>query len=167
MTHTELKTGMKIIGITLIAFTVTVATHEGEFWPFSIYPMFSQAGNPWTRAMVVDVTDWNDKEIWKLHSLNDRTASAIPLRRYGVDQIDFSNFVSKTDHWTEFRKNALLTMFGSEFPDESRWMITKVHGKLVDKDSVIVEIQPFLLLSNGEVLKNPLLDDSHYNSGKD
>ena len=44
-------------------------SHEGEFWPFSIYPMFSQAGNPWTRAMVLDVTTTPDAELWEKQSL--------------------------------------------------------------------------------------------------
>tara|TARA_R100001143_G_scaffold63545_1_gene71662 strand:- start:77222 stop:77725 length:504 start_codon:yes stop_codon:yes gene_type:complete len=162
MKHAELKSGMKIIGIILLVFAGTVATHEGEFWPFSIYPMFSQAGNPWTRAMVLDVTYHDSEEIWEIHSLNERSAAVISLRNLGVDQIDFSNFVSKTEHWSESRKNALSTMFSNDFPDGSRWMIVKVRGELVQEDSVIVQIQPLLLLSDGEVMSNPLLDNSHY-----
>lgn len=162
MKHADLKSGMKIIGVIFLVFVVTVATHEGEFWPFSIYPMFSQAGNPWTRAMVLDVTNHENEEIWKLHSLNERTAAAISLRKLGVDQIDFSNFVSKTDQWSETRKNALFSMFGNELPEESRWMIVKVRGEFVQEDSVAVQIQPLLLMSDGEVMTNPLLDNSHY-----
>lgn len=167
MKRNDLKAGMKIIGATLLVFAITVASHEGEFWPFSIYPMFSQAGNPWTRAMVLDVTDYDAAEIWKLHTLSERSSPTVSVRKYGVDQIDFSNFVSKTDNWSETRKNALLAMFGSEFPEERRWMITKVRGELVGKDSVIVQIQPFLLLTKNEVLQNPLLDNSYYVLGED
>lgn len=153
---------MKIIGITFLIFALTVATHEGEFWPFSIYPMFSQAGNPWTRAMVLDVSDLEDENFWNLHSLNERSSESVSLRNLGVDQIDFSNFVSKTDHWSENRKNALLTMIAGDKPGKSKWMVVKVHGELVDDDSVSVNIQPFLLLADGEVIRNPLLDESHY-----
>lgn len=32
-----------------------LATNLGEFWPFSIYPMFSKAGGAWTRAVVLEV----------------------------------------------------------------------------------------------------------------
>lgn len=167
MKQTDLKSGMKIIGVTLFVLLITVATHKGEFWPFSIFPMFSQAGNPWTRAMVLDVTDLDDEEIWKLHTLSERSAAAVSLKNFGVDQIDFSNFVSKTDHWSESRKNSLLTMFGNELPEKSRFMIAKVHGIFVQEDSVVVQIQPFLLLSNGEVIRNPLLDKSYYHTRKE
>jgi hypothetical protein len=167
MKNVDLKSGMKIIGVTFLIFAVTVATHEGEFWPFSIYPMFSQAGNPWTRAMVLDVTDFDEDEFWHQHSLSDRYAPPISMRTYGVDQIDFSNFVSKTENWTETRRNALITMFGSDYPDDRQWMVAKVRGELVHKDSVTVQIQPFLLLKRDEVLMNPLLDHSDYFSGEE
>lgn len=148
-------------------FAVTVATHEGEFWPFSIYPMFSQAGNPWTRAMVLDVSHLDDEEIWKKHSLEERYAPPVSLRNQGVDQIDFSNFVSKTENWTDTRKDALISMFGSYRTDHRKWMVTKVRGEMVGKDSVAVEIQPFLLLKKDEVLLNPLLDHSDYFRGEE
>ena len=32
-----------------------LATNLGEFWPFSIYPMFSKAGGEWTRAVVLEI----------------------------------------------------------------------------------------------------------------
>jgi hypothetical protein len=47
-----------------VLYGVLVATHKGEFWPFSIFPMFSQAGGEWSRAVVREVpreeapTDW-------------------------------------------------------------------------------------------------------------
>lgn len=148
-------------------FAVTVATHEGEFWPFSIYPMFSQAGNPWTRGMVLDVAHLDENEFWHRHSLHDRNAPPISMRKYGVDQIDFSNFVSKTENWTETRRDALITMFGRDYPDNRRWMVTKVRGEMVGKDSVAIEIQPFLLLKKDEVLLNPLLDHSDYFRGEE
>ena len=78
------RKGMKIIGITLLIYALLVAPHEGEFWPLSIYPMFSQAGNPWSRAMVLDVTDQPDSEVWEPQPLGNRTsdvASVAPLRR--------------------------------------------------------------------------------------
>ncbi len=153
---------MKIIGVIFLVFVFTVATHDGEFWPFSIFPMFSKAGNPWTRAMVLDVTNLENEELWKIHSLNERSAAAISLRKQGVDQIDFSNFVSKTNHWSETRTNALLTMFDNEVPQERQWMIAKVRGELDQEDLITVQIHPLFLLSNDRIIRNPLLDDSHY-----
>lgn len=146
---------MKIIGLTLIFYALLVAPHEGEFWPFSIYPMFSQAGNPWTRAMIMDVTELPDNELWETHSLQEMKGQAIPVKNYGVDQIDFSNFVSKTSDWTIPRRQALRTMFGTESLQDRRWMATRVQGKLVGQDSVVVEVVPFLLLTADSVYIHP------------
>lgn len=159
------KRGMKIIGILLLIYGLLVGTHEGEFWPFSIYPMFSQAGNPWTRAIVLDVTDLPEDQIWQLQTLQDRSANPVPIGRYGVDQIDFSNFISKTDRWTEHRRKALRSMFGPENIGTGRWMVSKANGELAGPDSVVVVLQPFLLVTADTVLMNPHLDESDYRIG--
>lgn len=157
---------MKILGIILVFYAALVATHEGEFWPFSIYPMFSQAGNPWTRAIVLDVTDLPDDEIWNPKPLSEISADPVPVGSYGVDQIDFSNFVSKTANWTESRRNALRSMFGAEKIGTDRWMASKAQGKLVSEDSVVVIIQPFLLITADSVYTNPHLTESDYFKGE-
>lgn len=165
ITHILTRKGMKIIGVILLIYAALVATHEGEFWPFSIYPMFSQAGNPWTRAMVIDISDLSDDEIWRSHSLDELYGPAVSVKAYGVDQIDFSNFVSKTENWTETRKQALNNMFGNDAPEERRWMVVKVEGKLVGEDSVVVQIVPFFLITEDTVAANPTLPESAYNRG--
>lgn len=157
--------GMKIIGITFLIYILLVATHEGEFWPFSIYPMFSQAGNPWTRAMVLDVSDMPDDRIWETRSLQNLDADPVPVGAFGVDQIDYSNFISKTQNWTEPRKEALKEMFGSDNIGQKAWMASKVRGELIGEDSVAVKITPYLLIRGDSVLTNPNLPDSDYFRG--
>ncbi len=165
MNTSSAKRGLKIIGITLLIYTVLVASHEGEFWPFSIYPMFSQAGNPWTRAMVIDVTDRDANEMWEVHALDDRTADVVSVGYYNVDQIDFSNFVSKTENWTGSRRNALIGMFGSNVIGDRQWMVSKVKGELIGADSIAIRIIPFIKISSGATELNPNLPESDYFRG--
>src|SRR5262245_41465505 len=47
------RAALALAGVSL-AHALLAATHGGEFWPFSIYPMFSQAGRSWARALVVE-----------------------------------------------------------------------------------------------------------------
>lgn len=166
MTKSHSRRAMKIIGIILLCYGVLVASHKGEFWPFSIYPMFSKAGNPWTRAIVLDVTNTPDDEIWEPRTLSDLSVEPIAIGSYGVDQIDFSNFISKTENWTESRRNALRTMFGPGNIGSERWMTAKVNGRLVGADSVVVVIQPFLLVTADSVYVNPRLEESDYFRGE-
>lgn len=166
MTYTDTKKGMKIIGISLLIYGLLVATHKGEFWPFSIYPMFSKAGQPWTRAIVLDVTDLSEGEIWQTRTLHDLSVEPVPIGDFGIDQIDYSNFMSKTDNWTESRRNALQRMFGPENVGQQRWMASKAHGELIGTDSVAVRIVPFLLVTADSVYTNPNLSESNYFRGE-
>ena len=162
MDREESRRGMKIIGIVLIIYGLLVATHLGEFWPFSVYPMFSKAGQPWTRAIVLNVTDEPEPEIWERTTLKNRIAEPVAIGDYGIDQIDYSNFISKTDNWTPSRKKALQDMFGEINLGSQKWMASKVYGRLVGEDSVVVEVQPLLLVTSDTVRTNPLLSDSDY-----
>jgi hypothetical protein len=165
METTRTHSGIKTIGVILLIYALLVATHEGEFWPFSIYPMFSQAGNPWTRAMVLDVTDLPEEQIWNKTAFDTEKNSPVPLRSQGIDQIDFSNFVSKTEQWTESRKAALRAMFREEQLSGNRWMVVKVHGQMAGPDSVAMQIEPWLLLTDDGVFENPNLSSEHYSGG--
>lgn len=166
MTKTDSRKAIKIIGIILIFYGLLVGAHEGEFWPFSIYPMFSQAGNPWTRAIVIDATDIPDDELWQPRTLHNRSFEPVPIGSYGIDQIDFSNFISKTENWTENRRNALRSMFGPENIADGRWMASKAHGELVGEDSVVVVIQPYFMVTADSVYMNPRLNRSDYFKGE-
>lgn len=162
MTEKESKRGMKVIGVLLIVFAILVAPHEGEFWPFSIYPMFSQAGNPWTRAMILDVSDYDYEEIWKQRSVENFIGDPVAVRSHGVDEIDFANFVSKTKNWTPARREALRSMFGQNKFNENRWLVVKAKGHLAGKDSVEVNIIPWILLTNEGTELNPNFNPSEY-----
>lgn len=156
------RRAFKILTGILIVYAILVATHKGEFWPFSVYPMFSQAGNPWTRAIVRDVSQTPDSLKWQTTDLEHIWGSAVVLKGLGVDQIDFSNYISKTDNWNHQRKHALIRMFDPSNIGESQWMIFKVHGHLTEQDSVIVDVVPFLKLTKDTVLTNPLLPEHSY-----
>lgn len=142
-----------------IVYGLLVAPHEGEFWPFSIYPMFSKAGNPWTRALVRDVTNTPDSLKWQSTDLQSLNGSPVALQDYGVDQIDFANFVSKTKEWTPQRKQALQVMFGKGNIKDRELMVMKVNGRIVGDDSVTVEAVPLLLVTDQEVETNTNLGE--------
>ena len=139
-----------------------MATHQGEYWPFSIYPMFSKAGKPWTRALVRDVTAVEDSLLWEQTGIADLNGNPVPLGSYGVDQIDYSNFVSKTKTWDEQRVSALRTMLGEKNIATQDWLIYKVHGRLVGDDSVTVQAVPWLLFTSDSSVFNPDLAREEY-----
>lgn len=148
--------------ITLAVYAVLVATHLGEFWPFSIFPMFSQAGHPWARAMAMDVSGYDRDDIWTITIVEELPGEHFAMRYHNVDQIDFSNFVSKTRNWDPVRVQALRNMLGEHHLVNRRVMIYRVTGELTDSDSVAIEATPVLLLEPDTTLFNPNLPRSFY-----
>ena len=150
--------GLKLIGWLFLLSTVLVASHKGEFWPFSIYPMFSQAGNSWSRALLIEIEPDDTTNIWDekpLGSIDQR--NVVPVKRLGVDQIDYSNFISKTEHWTPGRINAIKTLFPEQRLQGRTVMATKATGKLVRDDSVSVILLPMFLINADTIRVNPVI----------
>ncbi|MDX1430588.1 MAG: hypothetical protein R3282_09880, partial [Rhodothermales bacterium] len=126
--HPPRRRSLRIVGITLLLYLVLVGTHLGEFWPFSIYPMFSQAGQPWQRAVVRDVTD--EPLEWRSVAVGDLPGRAYPLKAAGVDAIDLANFVSKTTAWNERRVGGLRSMLQADRLGDRTLMVYRVRGYL-------------------------------------
>lgn len=158
------RRSMRVLGIVLVCYTLLVATHKGEFWPFSIYPMFSQAGRPWTRALVRAVPPSTSnaeaaQAMWETASLEDLPGEAFPLLPHGTFQNDLSNYVSKTEVWDARRIRGLRGFFNKPMEEKPahRLLVMRVRGRLAG-DSVAVVATPLALLSADTTRFNPHLD---------
>ena len=147
----------RVLGLTLAAYVLLVAANEGEFWPASVYPMFSVAGRPWTRALARDVAAVPDSARWRVIDLDGLPGRPVALPDIGIDPIDFANFVSKTRTWDEDRVRGLRSLFTEDLLRSRQLMVYKVRGRLAAGDSVVVEATPFLLLSGDGTARNPNL----------
>lgn len=147
---------LQLVGAVLVAYALLVATHRGEFWPFSIYPMFSQAGTPWTRSLVRQMP--NDRNpSWDTTSLQALPGTAFPLEARGINENDVANYVSKTEAWTPARLRGLRSIFAGSYDFSTSLLILRVRGELVD-DSVSVTATPLLLFTADTTRLNPSLD---------
>lgn len=152
----ERFTKYKFILLTaLLINTVLVATHKGEFWPFSIFPMFSQAGNEWSRGVVQTIDTQIEPSIWNKKTIRDIEDQVLSLDSIGVDAIDYANFISKTKEWNPKRIQGLRDLLKIREYPESKWMITIVKGYLAKEDSVVVEATPLFLFTDDTTYRNP------------
>ena len=149
------KKSIRAIGITFLVYALLVATHLGEFWPFSIYPMFSQAGNPWSRAIVLDVTDSASNLSWDSVDKSNLPGPAIAVTDYGVDPIDLANFVSKTESWDDARVSGLRSMFRANDLEGRSLLVMRARGEMNEQDSVLVYFEPYVVLNNTGAVLNP------------
>ncbi len=132
-----------------------VATHEGEFWPYSIYPMFSQAGKTWTRSMVRDVTEIPQADITgerNVTSLEKLPGKPFAMNEVGINQNDISNFIEKTEDWNDTKKRGMRKLFETEL-EKRDLMIYKVQGRLSleNRDSVVISYTPFLKMTQDSI----------------
>lgn len=148
------RKSLRIIGWVLLVQILLVATHEGEFWPFSIYPMFSQAGNPWTRSLVRQV-DADRPEDWSAtQSLDELPGEVLAMNRVGINQNDLANFLQKNKTWDEVRVDGLRKLFKPVL-DEQPLLVYKVTGRLQsDPDTVVVTYQPYIYLNSDTTIFN-------------
>lgn len=149
---------LRIVGAVLVVYVLLVATHRGEFWPFSIYPMFSQAGNPWTRSLVREVPRGTDPDTldWGTVPLAEVPGSAYPLEPRGINQNDVANYVSKTDQWTDKRIRGHRSLFAKNRELSSSLLVLKMRGELRGGE-VTVTATPMLLFNPDRSFLRPSL----------
>jgi len=150
------RKSIRIVGVTLLVYVALVATHLGEFWPFSIYPMFSQAGNPWTRTVVREVPDDATKIAWQSTSLTALPGHPFPVVEHGISQNDIANYVTKTSEWTGRRTRGFRSLFARNHDFTRPLLVFKVRGALVS-DSVSIEATPMILMERDTTRFNPSL----------
>jgi hypothetical protein len=113
-----------------VAYAALVATHRGEFWPFSLYPMFSRAGRPWARACVLTWTPPIDPAALRTgQPLDSWPGTPFPLHEHGLSQNDLSSLVQRAERWTSDDRLAIEHIFGS-LGCAQRLVLMRVDGHL-------------------------------------
>ena len=164
------KGGRLLVGI-LIVYTVLVLLHLGhfgdvwppretrhelgEFWPFSIYPMFSRGAHPWVRSHVREVDDVADPQLWRVRGFDDLPGRPYVLNTRGIMQNDIANFIAKARSWDAQRVAGIRSVFEVDLRDKNL-LLYRVDGTIGD-DSVSVTFTPFLLMAPDTTYFNPTL----------
>ncbi len=141
-------------GVLLIQFAL-LATHLGEFWPSSIYPMFSQAGRTWTRSMVQDVSAENEANLWTVHYSHEKLlGNQFPIDEVGINQNDVANYIQKIEQWDQPTQKNMRDLFISKLK-ERKLLLYQVNGSLDEEDNVILKYTPLLLMQENNTTLNP------------
>jgi hypothetical protein len=137
-----------------------LATHHGEFWPLSIYPMFSSAGKPWTRSLARDVTGVSEAELWSARTFpEDLPGKPVLMHTLGVSQNDFSLMMKDTKVWDADAEQRLRKFFG-EYLTSHDVLVFRVTGTLGQNGhggSMQLSTQPFVWLTRERTVFNPHL----------
>jgi hypothetical protein len=152
---------LRAVGVVLVLYALLCATHLGEFWPFSIYQMFSSAGRPWSRSVVTSIEpDVFSADVWRTVGMNALPGEIVALEQYGVAQNDLANYLEKTRHWNTGRIGDMETLFARYPTQEKHLLVYKVRGQLVSGDSISIKATPVLLIAADTTYLNPVLADA-------
>lgn len=166
------KKGGRLIVSILLVYTVLVLLHLGhfgdvwpphesrhelgEFWPFSIYPMFSRGGHPWVRSHIREVADASDPQLWQPRSFDDLPGTPYALGPRGINQNDIANFIAKVRTWDAQRVAGIRSVFEDDLRQKNL-LVYRADGAVVG-DSVSVVFTPFLLMAADTTYFNPDLE---------
>lgn len=157
MNTSFLRLAKRALLVTLLVYALLAATHEGEFWPFSIYPMFSQAGQPWTRALVRTVSHASPtSQTWESRPLQQAPGLPYGLKEQNVNQNDIANFVSKTKHWDAARLQGLRRLLYPPSDTTRSVLVCRVQGHLKN-GTVQTTITPLILFAADTTFTAPSL----------
>ncbi len=149
------RRAMLTLGATFGVYALSVATHRGEFWPFSIFPMFSLAGRPWTRALMIDVTAHGDVG-WGPWTLDTLPGDPVPTRQVGTSTNDMSKMIQLTTAWTDERIETLRSLWGPALEGGRTLMLLRADGKLVgDAGDVEISLQGLVRITEAAAAVNP------------
>jgi len=155
------KRAIKLLITIFISVAFLLSTHLGEFWPFSIYPMFSQAGKEWERSLVRDVSDVSEQKIWEtVHSVGNLQGTSFAMNEVNINQNDVANFSQKAGRWNERKIRGMRHLFRTEL-NRRDLLLMKVTGSLTkEKDTVIIDYTPFMLMKSDTTIFNPEMEIS-------
>lgn len=137
-----------ILLVLLPLYLFLVATHQGEFWPFSIFPMFSQAGKPWNHAIAYQEMH-SGNEIPKLQVEKQPVGNIVKLDNLPIIQNDFSGLVRQV--YFKATPEAVDNLRKIFLPVIRKYpvIIYDVKGELsgAHKGKVLLTYQPLLYIS--------------------
>lgn len=147
------RTSIRVLVGVLIVCAVLLVTHRGEFWPASIYPMFSSADRSWSRALVVEVTPGlPEDKVWRTTQLDRLPGPVLPLNTIGVSQNALSAFVAQPRPWGDTRRQLLRRMFSGVPTPERHLLVYRVRGALNKTGRPVVTCFPVALLTTDSLI---------------
>lgn len=140
------RRGMRALGVLSIVGVALLATHLGEFWPYSIYPMFSVAGRPWRRAIARDVSDVPTESLWEVRTVETLAGRPFAVAEHGIPQIDFTEFINHSRRWDAARVAGIRALFAGPLRTKTL-LVYEVRGDVDEAGNAHTRAEPVVLLA--------------------
>jgi len=121
---------LRVLGVVAIVYAATIATHGGEFWPFSSYSMFARAGRPWQRALVRVLDEATaGSALADAYAPEALPGTPLALAPLGIPQNDLSSLLQRAEVWGDTEREALARLFGTA-PCRAPLLVLRVSGAI-------------------------------------
>lgn len=152
------KAGRILLSV-FIVYAVLVATNRGEFWPFSIYPMFSSAEQPWIQAVVRDVpADPAGKMPWIPVEMSQLPGDVVVLDERRVPANDVAALFQHSGRWTTPVADQLRALLGQAPSGGHAFVLFRVEEKRADEEKIRILCTPVAYLFPDSTRVNPAFD---------
>lgn len=137
---------LRVLGVVVVVYAVAIATHGGEFWPFSSYSMFARAGRPWQRALVRVLDEATaDGALADSYAPDALPGSPLALAPLGIPQNDLSSLLQRAEVWGDTERKALARLFGTA-PCRAPLLVLRASGA-IEAEGVRQRAVPVAVLS--------------------
>jgi hypothetical protein len=152
------RAGTALVAL-LAAYAGLVLTHRGEFWPFSVFPMYSTGRSAWSRPVLREVSGAGPAP-WQVVDLAHLPGRPFSLFEAGVQRAALRRAFRTPWEWEAEGIASLRSLVGEEGIRGRRLLLFDVRGTLAAVDGVDVECVPLALFTEEATLVNPAFRDS-------
>lgn len=145
-----------VIGM-LVVYAVLVLANQGEFWPFSVFPMYSKGRESWARPLIIELPQTAGPEIWRARQLDELPGDVFSLFTKDVDEDRLRMVWNATETWTAADIVRLRPLIGENNIRGRRLLVMDVRGEPAPDDGVSVICFPLAVLTEEGTLLNPSL----------
>lgn len=147
------KTG-RVLAAVVFLYAALVAGHLGEFWPFSIYPMFSQAGHEWSKSLVMEQEPGSGIPDWQIGTEEILSGSPFALDEVGLNQNDLAEILTKNAVWSPSLLRQVRAFFGDRV-DRQAYLIYLAKGSLTEDRQLAIRYTPAVYFGPDTTLVHP------------
>ena len=119
--------------------------------------MFSLAGRPWRRALMVELPARTARVSWSKTTLDALPGTPLSTEKIGVSTNDMSKFVQLTDTWDAEAIETLRELWRPVLEEGRQLLLLRADGHL-DGEDVLTEITPLVHLWDAGHAVNPSLE---------
>jgi hypothetical protein len=146
-----------LVVVVLVAYAGLTLTHGGEYWPFSVFPMFSKPRPSWSTPVIREIAKTAGDEIWQVTSLDHLPGSGFSLDTYGVKIHELRSVFLSNEAWEPNEILSLRSLIGEANIRGRRLLVMDVRGQLDPDDRVSVACLPLAILSENDTRLSPVL----------